>query len=244
MKIVTWNVNGFGRARASAGTARPPNSRTSSVSRRSRRRRTRCRCCSAAEGYWCYWHGAEDTRGWRCSCAALHAREPGSPIRRSIMRAAWCGRAGGTVAVASVYVPNGGKDFPAKSAFSRVCPGTRLEHARGAARHLGRPQHGPRRTGRASQGAEPNQIGPAGGARAVRADRSKSGLVDIGRALDPENDGLFTWWAPWRNLRQRNIGWRIDYVLASRRSPARARARRRREFGTSDHAPVVATFHS
>ena len=41
------------------------------------------------------------------------------------------------------------------------------------------------------------------------------GLVDVGRALDPDNDGLFTWWAPWRNMRERNIGWRLDYVLAS-----------------------------
>ena len=41
------------------------------------------------------------------------------------------------------------------------------------------------------------------------------GLVDVGRALDPENDQMFTWWAPWRNMRQRNIGWRLDYVLAS-----------------------------
>ena len=41
------------------------------------------------------------------------------------------------------------------------------------------------------------------------------GLVDTGRALDPVNDQMFTWWAPWRNMRQRNIGWRLDYVLAS-----------------------------
>ena len=41
------------------------------------------------------------------------------------------------------------------------------------------------------------------------------GLVDVGRALDPDNDQLFTWWAPWREMRQRNIGWRLDYVLAS-----------------------------
>ena len=38
---------------------------------------------------------------------------------------------------------------------------------------------------------------------------------DVGRALDPENDSLFTWWAPWRNLKQRNIGWRIDYFFVS-----------------------------
>ena len=41
------------------------------------------------------------------------------------------------------------------------------------------------------------------------------GLVDVRRALAPDDDGLFTWWAPWRNMRQRNIGWRLDYVLAS-----------------------------
>ena len=41
------------------------------------------------------------------------------------------------------------------------------------------------------------------------------GLVDVGRTLDPDNENLFTWWAPWRNMRQRNIGWRIDYVVAN-----------------------------
>jgi exodeoxyribonuclease-3 len=32
-------------------------------------------------------------------------------------------------------------------------------------------------------------------------------LVDLGRQFDPDNPNLFTWWAPWRNLRARNIGW-------------------------------------
>jgi exodeoxyribonuclease-3 len=67
-----------------------------------------------------------------------------------------------------------------------------------------------------------------------------NGLVDLGRAMDPDNDGLFTYWAPWRNLRQRNIGWRIDYVLASEAlAPRVRRCDSLREFGTSDHAPVV-----
>jgi exodeoxyribonuclease-3 len=67
--------------------------------------------------------------------------------------------------------------------------------------------------------------------------------VDVGRALDPGNDGLFTWWAPWRNLRQRNIGWRLDYVLASEDLARRARACPvQKEVGNSDHAPVVASF--
>jgi len=46
--------------------------------------------------------------------------------------------------------------------------------------------------------------------------------VDVGRALDPDNPNLFTWWEPWRNLRQRNIGWRIDYILASPSVASRA----------------------
>ena len=66
------------------------------------------------------------------------------------------------------------------------------------------------------------------------------GLVDVARRLEPENDAIFTWWAPWRNLRQRNIGWRIDYVLASESLAQRAaRCTVYREVGTSDHAPVV-----
>jgi exodeoxyribonuclease-3 len=65
----------------------------------------------------------------------------------------------------------------------------------------------------------------------------------VGRTLHPTDDAFFTWWAPWRNLKQRNIGWRIDYVVAS--APLAASAATcvvQREFGTSDHGPVVATF--
>jgi len=44
-------------------------------------------------------------------------------------------------------------------------------------------------------------------------------------------------------MRQRNIGWRLDYVLASASLAARAtRCPVYREVGTSDHGPVVAEF--
>jgi exodeoxyribonuclease-3 len=42
-------------------------------------------------------------------------------------------------------------------------------------------------------------------------------------------------------MRERNIGWRLDYILAS--APLAARASRCpafREVGTSDHGPVLA----
>jgi exodeoxyribonuclease-3 len=90
---------------------------------------------------------------------------------------------------------------------------------------------------------KPRAIGQLPEERALLERIIGHGLVDTGRALEPENDQLFTWWAPWRNMRERNIGWRLDYVLAS--SPIFDRVRScvvQREFGTSDHGPVIATF--
>jgi exodeoxyribonuclease-3 len=70
-----------------------------------------------------------------------------------------------------------------------------------------------------------------------------AGLVDVGRTLAPEADSMFSWWAPWRNMRQRNIGWRIDYVLAAQALASRAiSCPVLTDIGTSDHAPVMATF--
>ena len=44
-------------------------------------------------------------------------------------------------------------------------------------------------------------------------------------------------------MRARNIGWRLDYVLANEALAARAAACTvQKDFGTSDHAPVVAVF--
>jgi exodeoxyribonuclease-3 len=67
-------------------------------------------------------------------------------------------------------------------------------------------------------------------------------FVDVGRKLQPANEGLFTWWPPWRNMRQRNIGWRIDYILASKSIAGRVTdCVVLADVGTSDHAPVMMT---
>jgi exodeoxyribonuclease-3 len=43
-------------------------------------------------------------------------------------------------------------------------------------------------------------------------------------------------------MRQRNIGWRLDYILASPGMAARAQSCVvQADFGTSDHAPVMMT---
>jgi exodeoxyribonuclease III len=198
------------------------------------------------DGYWCYWHGG---RGY--SGVALLVRRsrlatppsfshPAFDLEQRIVVADLDG-----TTVASVYVPNGGKDFGVKLQFLEALAGWSAETAR-AGRSLvlcgdlnvareDRDVHPKER--------KPNQIGTRPEERALLGRVFDGGLADVCRDLDPTNDQLFTWWAPWRSLRQRNIGWRIDYVLASRPLASRARSSvSMREFGTSDHAPVVVTF--
>ena len=68
------------------------------------------------------------------------------------------------------------------------------------------------------------------------------GFVDVFRVLDPNPD-RFTWWVQWANARARNIGWRIDYQIAT---PGIAKAARKAVIYTgkvfSDHAPVVIDY--
>jgi exodeoxyribonuclease-3 len=198
------------------------------------------------EGYWCYWHGAKGYSG-----VALHVRRSVSPERPAFAHPSFdyesrivTAEVAGTT-FASVYVPNGGKDFPAKVKFLEALDAY-VADVSGAGRTL--VLCGDVNIARAEIDVHPKErkpraIGQLPEERALLEHMLGHGLVDTGRALEPDNDGLFTWWAPWRNMRQRNIGWRLDYVLASQ--PVFDRVRTctvQRDFGTSDHAPVVAEF--
>ena len=68
------------------------------------------------------------------------------------------------------------------------------------------------------------------------------GFVDVFRALDPSPD-RFTWWLQFANARARNVGWRIDYQIATPKMAALARKATiyTREI-FSDHAPVVIDY--
>ncbi len=43
-----------------------------------------------------------------------------------------------------------------------------------------------------------------------------AGFIDTFRAAFPGEPAKYTWWTHWANARARNVGWRIDYWLASR----------------------------
>jgi exodeoxyribonuclease-3 len=66
-----------------------------------------------------------------------------------------------------------------------------------------------------------------------------AGWVDAFRALHPGEPGHYTWWRQWGGARERNVGWRIDYLLAS---PAAMRFVREAwlapEVRGSDHCPA------
>jgi exodeoxyribonuclease-3 len=248
MKVATWNVNGI-RARmeqVAAWTAaeRPdvlclqeikaaPEQLTDSL--------------FFLGDYVSYWHGAKG--GY--SGVSLHVRRgsfPDAPVFSHPSFDAECRivvAAVGDDRFASVYVPNGGKDYAAKLRFLDALAAWVGETCASGKRLV---LCGDVNIARADADVHPSQrgadvIGQRAEERAYFAKMLDHGLVDVGRKLAPDDERLFTWWPYWRQARERNLGWRIDYVLASRSLADRATEHAvRREIGTSDHAPVVVTF--
>jgi exodeoxyribonuclease-3 len=68
------------------------------------------------------------------------------------------------------------------------------------------------------------------------------GLVDVFRRLNPHPE-QYTWWSNRGQARAKNVGWRLDYHLAT---PALAETARREHIHLdprfSDHAPVVIDY--
>jgi exodeoxyribonuclease III len=251
MKIATWNVNGI-RARQAQVQDWIERERPDVVCLqeiKANSDQVPAALCEM-EGYWCYWHGNKGYSG-----VALHVSKAAAPDRPAFAHPPFdfenrivtvdLQTSAGDATVASVYAPNGGKDFPAKMRFLEAMD----EYAasfQAASRLL--VLCGDLNVARTDRDVHPKErkpraIGQLPEERAMIERIVGRGLVDLGRALDPDNDGLFTWWAPWRNMRERNIGWRLDYVLASDALAARAvSCPVQKEVGTSDHAPVMAEF--
>jgi exodeoxyribonuclease-3 len=71
---------------------------------------------------------------------------------------------------------------------------------------------------------------------------SDGGLVDVFRTLNPKPD-QYTWWSNRGQARQNNVGWRLDYHLAT---PGIAQFARREHIYLqqrfSDHAPLIIDY--
>ena len=66
------------------------------------------------------------------------------------------------------------------------------------------------------------------------------GFVDTYRHFYPDKEDAYTWWSYMRNVRERNIGWRIDYFIASEKlKPALENAEIHSQILGSDHCPIV-----
>ena len=153
----------------------------------------------------------------------------------------------GDLTVASVYVPNGGKDYPAKLRFLEALDAYAESFTKTGRRLVlcgdlnvaitDRDVHAKERKAKAI-GQQPEE-------RELMTRILSRGLVDVQRQIYPDSDDVFTWWPPWREMRKRNIGWRIDYIFASTALAATAQSCPvLADIGTSDHAPVMATFGS
>lgn len=66
-----------------------------------------------------------------------------------------------------------------------------------------------------------------------------NGFVDMFRSLHPNETDAYTWWTAWGGARQRNIGWRIDYWMASQSiAGSVVSAQIHPDVIGSDHCPV------
>jgi exodeoxyribonuclease-3 len=246
VKIATWNVNGI-RARQQQvldwiNSDRPDVVCLQEI--KATREQVPESLCEMA-GYWCYWHGERAYSG-----VGLHIRRDLMPEQPQFVHPEFDQETRIVTAqmrdllIASVYVPNGGKDFPAKMRFLEAMQ-RYAEECR--AQGLNLVLCGDMNVTRTDQDVHPKERKPnIIGQRPEEREMlerilSSGGMVDVGRAQDPDNEGLFTWWPPWRNMRQRNIGWRLDYILASQPVAGRVKSCSvLTQIGTSDHAPVMA----
>jgi exodeoxyribonuclease-3 len=193
--------------------------------------------------YWNYWHGSGGYSGVSLHLSKARFSEkprfehPPFDHEHRVVEA----RADG-LCVISVYVPNGGKDYPAKLRFLEALAARIAElHARGERVVLCGDLNVARKPIDVYPGERKDTaIGQRDDERGLFEQLFTAGLVDVVRTLRPDDERLYTWWPYWRGAREKNRGWRIDYVLASEALAATAASCDvLRHIGTSDHAPVV-----
>jgi len=78
----------------------------------------------------------------------------------------------------------------------------------------------------------------------LRHDKTGGGLVDVYRHLQPDTtDACYTWWSNRGQAYAKNVGWRLDYHLATPAFAALARSEAiYKDERFSDHAPITVGY--
>lgn len=250
MKIVTWNVNGA-RAREAQildliAQESPDVLCLQETKATAEDLPASLYGLMALPDYHARWHGSGGYSGValllkRSAFASPRFAHPSFDMEFRVVEASV-----GNRTFVSMYAPNGNKDFGAKMQFFERL----LEYVDAAAKegrelviagdvNIARADIDVHKSQR-----KPGLIGQRSEERALlEAILDKGKLVDVARKLSPDDAALFSWWPYWRNARERNQGWRIDYALVSEPLASKAKSHTiRAEFGASDHGPVVVVF--
>ena len=249
MRVVTWNVNGI-RARGAQVLSFLDEKKPSALllqEIKATPEQVPADLHALADRYWMRWHGAP---GGYSGVAILLAKDvfPEEPVfeipsidfetRIVLARTRTC-------TIASLYLPNGGKDFDAKIRFlGELGAWVKEEQARGPFVLAG-----DMNVARYALDVHPSQRDET--AMAQRPEEralfeaviAGGAFTDLTRVKHPDDDRFFTWWPFWKSAKARNLGQRIDYVFTNPSLTERLESiTLHREFGTSDHAQLEANF--
>jgi len=144
----------------------------------------------------------------------------------------------------STYFPNGGHDLsrvPFKLEFSEAVL-QHAEQARAAGRSViicGDVNTAHEEIDLANPRSNAGNTGFLPEERAWVSRVLDHGWLDIFRTLHPGEAGHYTWWSNRRGVRERNVGWRIDYFFVSPELADRViAARHLTDVLGSDHCPI------
>lgn len=250
MKIATWNVNGL-RAAGQKGLLdwyrgfRPDVLGFQEV--RAELPQLSAELAAPEEAA-AHWHSGE-RKGY--SGVGLWLRRPALEVQAGLGESRF--DAEGRVQVArypgfcfyNVYFPNGGRDLgrvPFKLDFyEALLERIRAHHARGERVIVGgdfNTAHTPLDLAHPKSNAK--TTGFLLPEREMIDRYLGAGLVDVFRQRHPEEPGHYTWWSQRPGVRDRNIGWRIDYFLVSEALVPFVRdVYHLDQVRGSDHCPVV-----
>jgi exodeoxyribonuclease-3 len=250
MKIISWNVNGLRACERNGfhdwfGFAKPDVIGMQEVRAELPQLSDACR---EPEGYHTYWNPAMK-KGY--SGVATWARTKPDAVQYGLGVNDFDseGRVIVTehdgIAYYNIYFPNGGRDHsrvPFKLAFYETLM-AQLEKRLAAGDRLiigGDFNTAHEAIDLANPRANVNTTGFLPEERAVLQRFLDMGFKDVFRDRHPDEKGHYTWWSNRPGVREKNVGWRIDYFLVSQNLVDRVKdVSILCEVKGSDHCPVV-----